>query len=363
MFEFFFKYPIPVFRKGKLILLGAWPGGVLILLIVVFAGGLAWLIWRQLPGAAPRVRNWRAWAVWGLEAATVMLLLLLLWEPAITVAELKSEQNIIAVLVDDSRSMAIADAGADGRTTREAAAVKALEDGGLAEEIPDAGVSAGRGIDAAGWAGRPARLGAARRAGCGYAAGRRVDAHQCGTAAVDGGDQRPAGGRGGAAERWRGEFGRNRCGDDQRAAQSQAAGAYDRLRQGEGSARPGDRRCGGRGEGHGGLAHDGHGELSSARIRRTEGNPGCEGWRQAAGVEAGDAGAGWGGVERDHVLQRGRRGGEEHWVPAGAAARGGECGEQRGVAAGGCERGAAANSVRGGRAAVGVQVYPARRGR
>jgi uncharacterized membrane protein len=132
MFEFFFKYPIPVFTKGKLILLGAWPGWVLILLIVVFAGGLAWLIWRQLPGAAPRVRNWRAWAVWGLEAATVMLLLLLLWEPAITVAELKSEQNIIAVLVDDSRSMAIADAGADGRTTREAAAVKALEDGVLA---------------------------------------------------------------------------------------------------------------------------------------------------------------------------------------------------------------------------------------
>jgi uncharacterized membrane protein len=132
MFEFFFKYPIPVFTKGKLILLGAWPGWVLILLIVVFAGGLAWLIWRQLPGAAPRVRNWRAWAIWGLEAATVMLLLLLLWEPAITVAELKSEQNIIAVLVDDSRSMTIADAGADGRTTREAAAVKTLEDGVLA---------------------------------------------------------------------------------------------------------------------------------------------------------------------------------------------------------------------------------------
>ena len=62
----------------------------------------------------------------------VTLLLLLLWEPAITVAELKSQQNIIAVLVDDSRSMAIADEGADGRTTREAAAVKTLEDGVLA---------------------------------------------------------------------------------------------------------------------------------------------------------------------------------------------------------------------------------------
>ena len=75
-------------------------------------------MWRRLPEAAPRVRNWRAWLIWGLEAAMVALLLALLWEPAITVAELKSQQNIIAVLVDDSLSMEIADAGADGKTTR-----------------------------------------------------------------------------------------------------------------------------------------------------------------------------------------------------------------------------------------------------
>ena len=34
MFEFLFKYPIPVFTKGKYILLGAWPGWVLLLLAV-----------------------------------------------------------------------------------------------------------------------------------------------------------------------------------------------------------------------------------------------------------------------------------------------------------------------------------------
>ena len=131
MFEFFFKYPIPVFTKGKFILLGAWPGWLLVLLVAVSAGGLAWLTWRQLPEAAPRVRNWRAWLVWGLESALVALLLLLLWEPAITVAELKSQQNIIAVLVDDSLSMANADAGADGTMARETAAVKTLEAGVL----------------------------------------------------------------------------------------------------------------------------------------------------------------------------------------------------------------------------------------
>jgi uncharacterized membrane protein len=132
MFEFFFKYPIPVFARGKYILLGAWPGWLLALLTAVAIGGLAWLVWRRIPEAAPRIQNWRAWLIWGLEAAMVALLLALLWEPAITVAELKSQQNIIAVLVDDSRSMGIGDAGADGKTTREAAAVKTLQDGVLA---------------------------------------------------------------------------------------------------------------------------------------------------------------------------------------------------------------------------------------
>ncbi len=126
MFEFLFKYPIPVFTKGKYILLGAWPGWLLALLIAVAVGGLAWLIWRRLPEAAPRIQNWRAWLIWGLEAAMVALLLMLLWEPAISVAELKSQQNIIAVVVDDSRSMAIADAGADGKTARETAVMQAL---------------------------------------------------------------------------------------------------------------------------------------------------------------------------------------------------------------------------------------------
>ncbi|MGD0799530.1 MAG: hypothetical protein ABR910_17590, partial [Acidobacteriaceae bacterium] len=132
MFEFFFKYPIPAFTKGKFLLLGAWPGWVLALLVAGATVGLAWLIWRRMPEAAPRIRNWRVWAVWGIEAVMVALLLLLLWEPAITVAELKSQQNIIAVLVDDSRSMGIADAGSAGDETREAAAVKALEGGLLA---------------------------------------------------------------------------------------------------------------------------------------------------------------------------------------------------------------------------------------
>jgi uncharacterized membrane protein len=138
MFEFFFKYPLAVFTKGKFVLLGAWPGWILLLLAVGSAVGLGLLVRARIPEASPRIRNWRVWALWGVESALVALVLLLLWEPAITISQLKSQQNIVAVLLDDSSSMAIADSGKDGKQTREADAVKALQSGvldGLAKKF------------------------------------------------------------------------------------------------------------------------------------------------------------------------------------------------------------------------------------
>ncbi len=129
MFEFLFRYPFTVFSKGQLILLGAWPGWVLVLLIAAAAGELAWLVRLRLKDAAPKLQGWRGWALWGMQSAMVALLFLLLWQPAVRVAELSSEQNIIAVVIDDSHSMAVADS--DGKT-RDAAAVAALNDGVLA---------------------------------------------------------------------------------------------------------------------------------------------------------------------------------------------------------------------------------------
>ena len=127
MFEFLFKYPRTVFSRGEFVLLGAWPKWILFILLLAAAGGLAWLIRSKLPQASPHIRNWKAGAIWLLQFAMAALLLILLWQPAIMVAELRPQQNIIAVLVDDSRSMAIADNGA----TRESQAVKALESGVL----------------------------------------------------------------------------------------------------------------------------------------------------------------------------------------------------------------------------------------
>jgi len=127
MFEFFLKYPRSAYERGHFALLGAWPHWALALAILAAAALLAWLIRARMAQAAHVMRGWRAVVVWALQSLLAALLLLLLWQPAITVAELKPQQNIVAVLVDDSRSMAIAEDG----STRQAQAVKALENGAL----------------------------------------------------------------------------------------------------------------------------------------------------------------------------------------------------------------------------------------
>ena len=83
--------------------------------IVVAAGLLFWHVRRNhgmLSGLRPL-------AIWGLEACMVALILMLLWHPALSIATLKPQQNVVAVLVDDSRSMSLS----DGSGTREAAPV------------------------------------------------------------------------------------------------------------------------------------------------------------------------------------------------------------------------------------------------
>ena len=136
MFQFLFKYPIPVFSRGQFILLGAWPVWVLVLLIVASTAGLAGLIRSRIapvaPQTTPAVSRWRAGAVWLLQSLLIATVLVVLWQPAMTIAELAPRQNVIAVVLDDSRSMGILDSGAGGKLSREAAAERALQQGVLA---------------------------------------------------------------------------------------------------------------------------------------------------------------------------------------------------------------------------------------
>jgi len=129
MFELLFHYPRHVFSKGELVLLGSWPKWMLAALIVAGAAALALLIRSRLPEAAESVRGWRASLLWLLQSLLLAILLVLLWQPALLVSTLKPQQNVIAVVVDDSESMSIAEGGA----TRLDTVRRALSSGVLEE--------------------------------------------------------------------------------------------------------------------------------------------------------------------------------------------------------------------------------------
>jgi uncharacterized membrane protein len=127
VFQLLFKYPQALFLRGRLVFLAPWPSWLLWLLIALAAGGLAALIVGYLPRAASRSQRWRAAAIWMLQSLLVAVLLVLLWQPALSLAELKDQQNIVAVLIDDSRSMSIVEDG----SSRESRAIAALRGPGM----------------------------------------------------------------------------------------------------------------------------------------------------------------------------------------------------------------------------------------
>jgi uncharacterized membrane protein len=126
MFEFLFKYPSTVFAKGTFVLLGQWPLWLLGLAIIGAASGLAFVIWQRRNRIAPSMLGVRTVAVWLLQTALVALILLLLWQPALSIATLKPQQNVVAVVLDDSRSMATKD---DGTETRRDQVLRTLNTG------------------------------------------------------------------------------------------------------------------------------------------------------------------------------------------------------------------------------------------
>jgi uncharacterized membrane protein len=121
MFELLFKYPASIFHKGQFVFLTPWPVWALAIAILAVTGALFWHVRRNhgmLSGARPLV-------IWLLESGLIALILFLLWHPALSIATLRPQQNVVAVLVDDSRSMSIHDASG----TREAAAQSTLNSG------------------------------------------------------------------------------------------------------------------------------------------------------------------------------------------------------------------------------------------
>jgi uncharacterized membrane protein len=131
MFEFLFKYPLSIYRQGTFIFLAGWPLWLMGLGVLMAAGVLGFLIWRQGSGSS-RMGVVRRASVWVLQTALAFLLLFLIWHPALSVSTLKPQQNIVAVVIDDSTSMTTD----DENSTRKEAAEKVLN-GGLLKALQE----------------------------------------------------------------------------------------------------------------------------------------------------------------------------------------------------------------------------------
>src|SRR5271166_902924 len=130
MFEFLFKYPRAVFDKGSFVLLGQWPVWAMFVCLIAAAAGLGYAIWTRRKRVAPSMRGHRTAVVWILQSLLVCLLLFLLWQPALSIATLRPQQNIVAVVIDDSKSMATEE---DGHSRKEQ--VLATINGGLLNSL------------------------------------------------------------------------------------------------------------------------------------------------------------------------------------------------------------------------------------
>jgi len=120
MFELLFNYPLSVYRKGTFVFSSGWPAALLAASLLVALAAVAALLWRR------RLPRKRALVMGALEWGVLALLLVLLWQPALSVTVLKPQQNVVAVVVDTSQSM--------GLEQRYAQAKRLVEEG-LAGEL------------------------------------------------------------------------------------------------------------------------------------------------------------------------------------------------------------------------------------
>jgi hypothetical protein len=131
MFEFLFGHPRSIYSKGEIVLLGGWPWWVWLLLTLAGAAVLGWIIRERMKDASGGMRGGRPIVIWALQSTMLAAVLLLLWQPSILVSTLKPQQNVVAVVVDDSQSMQLTDSGSETRL----AALRTALDGDVLDRL------------------------------------------------------------------------------------------------------------------------------------------------------------------------------------------------------------------------------------
>ncbi len=132
MFESLFLYSSRLFSKGEILFASGWPVWLLALLCLLVVGGTGYVVFRR-HGANLKGARWVVIA--GLQALVLCLLLGMLWRPALRVTALKPQQNVVAVVVDDSRSMTLKHDGAAADGASRVSVAKSLLNDGLLDRL------------------------------------------------------------------------------------------------------------------------------------------------------------------------------------------------------------------------------------
>jgi uncharacterized membrane protein len=101
VFELLFTHPVWAYRTGRWSFAAGWPVWVLVVLALCGCALIAFTLWRR------RALGWpRLLAIGALQGALVALVLALLWRPVLQVERVRDRENVLAVVLDTSSSMA-----------------------------------------------------------------------------------------------------------------------------------------------------------------------------------------------------------------------------------------------------------------
>jgi uncharacterized membrane protein len=105
VWEFLFKYPADTFARGDVTLSGS--GGLYLTLVFAAAAAIPTLLYYRRATTGMRAADRTVLSL--TRTAAIALLVLALFQPLLTVTNTVSQRNIVAILLDDSVSMRIAD--------------------------------------------------------------------------------------------------------------------------------------------------------------------------------------------------------------------------------------------------------------
>ena len=101
MFEALFGVSRDLLARGELVLMSDWPTGLLLLLLLTCGLALALMLARQRRALAPL----QLLAIGVLQLGMLAVVLILLWQPGLRTEQLRSGDNVVAVMLDSSASM------------------------------------------------------------------------------------------------------------------------------------------------------------------------------------------------------------------------------------------------------------------